>query len=212
MPVICNTHSCRLVGPGLTLAGPPWPWCLLGAGLPSSRRLRQALRWAICAAGAARRLTVQTGAGGSASISRVRAYVMQISARPAFRLPRYSAARPSRGAFSGPYRRDHARAADRDFRASLARRTARSGFPFWAQILPGHPLHESQRVPKQRRWPLMMTACMPESNRVSAPSGSGSPRALHHHHGGVLVRTYQGRPARREFRLCRSIRLRDGPG
>ena len=69
---------------------------LEGARLPSSGQLRQTLRRAICAAGAARRLTVQIDVGGSTSIPSWRAYLLQISARPAFRLPRYSAARPSR--------------------------------------------------------------------------------------------------------------------
>lgn len=36
--------------------------------------------------------------------------------------------------------RGHREAIDQVFRASLARRNARSGFPFRAQILPGHPL------------------------------------------------------------------------
>lgn len=50
-------------------------------------------------------MTGQTGTGGSATIILRRAYVLQISARPAFRFPQCFVGRPSRGAFVAAYGR-----------------------------------------------------------------------------------------------------------
>ncbi|TCU92567.1 hypothetical protein EV686_1144 [Paracandidimonas soli] len=94
----------RPTDPGLSAMRPVlatgFDWCRL----PSSGAA-SAPRWAMCAAGAVMRMTGQTSTGGSMLIVLWRAYVLQISARPAFGLPRCSVARPSRGAFVAAYGR-----------------------------------------------------------------------------------------------------------